>query len=113
MSVILPPANESMAHHAGFLSGEVAEWFKAHAWKVCLLQKGNVGSNPTLSAILSFRGQYAACLRWSAQAHLHLRKNLESLYRDCQELAVKRIETLADDSFRQLAPVDASPRSEM
>ena len=32
-------------------SGEVAEWFKAHAWKACV---GNttVGSNPTLSAIL-------------------------------------------------------------
>ncbi len=29
--------------------GEVAEWFKAHAWKVCLL-KGNGGSNPSFSA---------------------------------------------------------------
>ena len=28
----------------------MAEWLKAHAWKACLLQ-GNVGSNPTLSAI--------------------------------------------------------------
>jgi hypothetical protein len=28
----------------------VAEWLKAHAWKACLPQ-GNVGSNPTLSAI--------------------------------------------------------------
>ena len=32
--------------------GEMAEWFKAHAWKVCVLVKGTVGSNPTLSAIL-------------------------------------------------------------
>ena len=32
------------------LPGEMAEWLKAHAWKACLPQ-GNVGSNPTLSAI--------------------------------------------------------------
>ena len=31
--------------------GEMAEWFKAHAWKVCILQKGIAGSNPALSAI--------------------------------------------------------------
>jgi hypothetical protein len=55
--------------------------------------------------ILAFRGQYATCLHWSAQAHLHLRENLETLYRDCQAFAVKRIETLADDSFKQLLPV--------
>jgi hypothetical protein len=30
--------------------GEMAEWSKAHAWKVCIPQKGIVGSNPTLSA---------------------------------------------------------------
>ena len=30
--------------------GEVAEWSKAHAWKVCVLQKGTKGSNPFLSA---------------------------------------------------------------
>jgi hypothetical protein len=30
--------------------GEVAEWLKAHAWKVCLRQKRNAGSNPALSA---------------------------------------------------------------
>ena len=29
---------------------EVAEWSKAHAWKVCILQKGIEGSNPFLSA---------------------------------------------------------------
>ena len=32
------------------MSGEMAEWLKAHAWKVCIPQKGIVGSNPTLSA---------------------------------------------------------------
>ena len=31
-------------------NGEVAEWSKAHAWKVCVLQKGTKGSNPFLSA---------------------------------------------------------------
>ncbi len=29
---------------------EVAEWSKAHAWKVCILHKGIEGSNPFLSA---------------------------------------------------------------
>ncbi len=35
--------------------GEVAEWLKAHAWKVCIRQRIE-GSNPSLSAIkfLSF-----------------------------------------------------------
>ena len=31
--------------------GAVAEWSKAHAWKVCMGQKLIVGSNPTRSAI--------------------------------------------------------------
>ena len=31
---------------------EVAEWSKAHAWKVCIPQKGIEGSNPFLSAFL-------------------------------------------------------------
>ncbi len=30
--------------------GEVSEWSKEHAWKVCILQKGIEGSNPSLSA---------------------------------------------------------------
>ena len=30
----------------------MAEWSKAHAWKVCILQKGIMGSNPILSAYL-------------------------------------------------------------
>lgn len=33
-----------------FSFGEVAEWFKAHAWKACKLFKGFGGSNPPLSA---------------------------------------------------------------
>ena len=31
-------------------TGEMSEWFKEHAWKVCVLQKGTAGSNPALSA---------------------------------------------------------------
>ena len=34
-------------------NGEVAEWSKAHAWKVCVLQKGTKGSNPFFSAVLN------------------------------------------------------------
>lgn len=30
--------------------GQVAEWFKAHAWKVCVGLKLTGGSNPLLSA---------------------------------------------------------------
>ncbi len=30
--------------------GEMAEWSKAHAWKVCKPHKGFEGSNPSLSA---------------------------------------------------------------
>jgi hypothetical protein len=32
------------------LNGEVAEWSKAHAWKVCIRQRIE-GSNPSLTAI--------------------------------------------------------------
>ena len=31
-------------------SGEVSEWLKEHAWKVCIRQKCIEGSNPSLSA---------------------------------------------------------------
>ena len=31
-------------------TGEMAEWSKAHAWKVCIRQRIE-GSNPSLSAI--------------------------------------------------------------
>ena len=33
------------------LNGEVAEWSKAHAWKVCIRQRIE-GSNPSLTAII-------------------------------------------------------------
>ena len=29
----------------------MSEWSKEHAWKVCILQKGIEGSNPSLSAV--------------------------------------------------------------
>ncbi len=38
--IFLPPVTQ----------GEVSEWSKEHAWKVCILQKGIEGSNPSLSA---------------------------------------------------------------
>jgi hypothetical protein len=33
-----------------FKPGEMSEWLKEHAWKACVLQKGTVSSNLTLSA---------------------------------------------------------------
>jgi hypothetical protein len=36
------------------LKGEMAEWSKAHAWKVCNRQKRFMGSNPILSAAFGF-----------------------------------------------------------
>ena len=35
--------------------GEMAEWSKAHAWKVCICQKWIMGSNPILSAKYFFK----------------------------------------------------------
>ena len=34
--------------------GEMLEWLKRHAWKACKLQKGFRGSNPRLSAKLTY-----------------------------------------------------------
>jgi hypothetical protein len=45
MSPGAPPAMALRPH------GEVAEWLKAHAWKVCIRQNRIGGSNPPLSAI--------------------------------------------------------------
>ena len=41
--------------------GAVAEWSKAHAWKVCMGQKLIVGSNPTRSANSHQRHQSVIC----------------------------------------------------
>ena len=32
--------------------GDLSEWLKEHAWKVCIPQKGIEGSNPSVSAFL-------------------------------------------------------------
>ena len=37
--------------HAQKKNGEMAEWSKAHAWKVCKRRKRFKGSNPFLSAL--------------------------------------------------------------
>lgn len=42
--------NVFLSHIIAFSFGEVAEWFKAHAWKACKPFKGFGGSNPPLSA---------------------------------------------------------------
>jgi hypothetical protein len=34
------------------IKGEVSEWSKEHAWKVCVRQKCTEGSNPSLSALV-------------------------------------------------------------
>ena len=41
MKLTLQPSNKK---------GEMSEWSKEHAWKVCIPQKGIQGSNPCLSA---------------------------------------------------------------
>ena len=43
--------------------GEVAEWSKAQLWKCCVLLKGTVGSNPTLSANITKPLQTLAFVR--------------------------------------------------
>ena len=37
--------------------GEVSEWSKEHAWKVCILLKGIEGSNPSLSAKFNMKNR--------------------------------------------------------
>jgi|GEM_PF-731909 len=52
--------------------------------------------------IAEFRNRFSSILHWSTQADLHLRENLEVLYRECQEFASTRIDTMADVSFQQM-----------
>ena len=42
--------------------GEVLEWLKRHAWKVCKRQKRFAGSNPALSAVYSMSDQVSETL---------------------------------------------------
>ena len=44
--VLLPPEKKGKK----WVFGEMAEWSKAHAWKVCRRRKRLKGSNPFLSA---------------------------------------------------------------
>ncbi len=46
---VVAPLRRSGLHYAP--SGEVTERPKVQHWKCCVLQKGTVGSNPTLSAM--------------------------------------------------------------
>ena len=48
--VCLGNTNKIICNFGNDFSGEMSEWFKEHAWKVCVLQKGTAGSNPALSA---------------------------------------------------------------
>jgi hypothetical protein len=43
--VNLPPCRKA--------NGDLSEWLKEHAWKVCIPQKGIEGSNPSVSAFIS------------------------------------------------------------
>ena len=51
--------------------GEVAEWSKAHAWKVCIRQRIE-GSNPSLSAIYTkmppLRRRFCIDSQWGMRA---------------------------------------------
>jgi hypothetical protein len=38
-------------------TGEVSEWSKEHAWKVCIRQKCIEGSNPSLSAKFNMKNR--------------------------------------------------------
>jgi hypothetical protein len=69
----LTPSLRSPRAGVALVSGWVAEWFKAHAWKACLRQKRNEGSNPSPSVCpastyrvrrgVSFPGILAAAVR--------------------------------------------------
>ena len=46
---IVIQVNERLFSRSDFF-GELSEWFKEHAWKVCMPQKGIESSNLSLSA---------------------------------------------------------------
>jgi hypothetical protein len=43
-------ASKSLNVFLPSLNGDLSEWLKEHAWKVCIPQKGIEGSNPSVSA---------------------------------------------------------------
>ena len=50
------------------MNGEVSEWLKEHAWKVCIGQKPIAGSNPALSAKTKSPDFGAFFVSWSLSA---------------------------------------------
>ena len=57
----------------------MAEWSKAHAWKVCICQKRIMGSNPILSANRTEKQKKTKCF-WYFFASVA--KNRTRFYRD-------------------------------
>ena len=47
-------ANRNQKRFSFGCQGKMLEWLKRHAWKACIPLKGIGGSNPPLSAVLSF-----------------------------------------------------------
>ena len=58
--------------HGALDSGEMTEWLKVHAWKVCIPQKGIVGSNPAFSAKKIWRPK-----TWLTKSKICITKNLK------------------------------------
>ncbi len=54
--------------------GEMAEWSKAHAWKVCIRQKRIMGSNPILSAIIMYCIRYNAVTAYNGEVQQYIPK---------------------------------------
>ncbi len=48
---------DELAPKQEFNNGEVSEWLKEHAWKVCIRQRIE-GSNPSLTAIFETKNPY-------------------------------------------------------
>ncbi len=63
----LSPTLAPVPTASGRQYGEVSEWLKEHAWKVCIRQRIE-GSNPSLTAIFKER----ACTQVRAFLHLYL-----------------------------------------
>jgi len=52
--------------------------------------------------LLDFRRNYSATLDWSERARVELRDSVEKLYRDCQDFAIREIQTLVDSLFARV-----------
>ena len=60
-------------------SGDLSEWLKEHAWKVCIPLKGIEGSNPSVSASLSLLAMKHAVLK------IHPKDNVVVALRDLKK----------------------------